>query len=77
MHTTTATALQKQFTRDGYHPGPPPDLSADAAQVDAEVCSTAACDQCGHDGLNCRTFHRGKSYRAIAVCPQCGAAAEF
>lgn len=45
--------------------------------ADASVCEMADCDQCGRSGLHYKPFARGKSYRALCVCPQCGAACEF
>lgn len=70
--TATTTALTP-----GWLPGPPPHLAAWAEAVDRQVCAEAACEGCGHAGLEYRPEHCGRCYKAWAVCPACGAAEEF
>lgn len=51
----------------------------DGGSIDIEVCSKSTCDKCKHQGLICNPFinRDHKSYRAFAVCPECGEAKEF
>ena len=58
----------------GYQPKAP---SYQAAAIDSQVCAESQCDECGHKGLDYRPFTKPGSYRAFAVCPECGEAVEF
>ena len=57
---------------DGYRPAP-----AAYEALDAPGLADAACRRCSHEGLDYRGFTRPGSYRAFAVCPDCGSAQEF
>lgn len=62
-----------------YQPGWPTWGLIDGASIDIQVCAESTCDNCGHKGLQCKPFIKPeiKSYRAFAVCPECGEAEEF
>lgn len=51
----------------------------DGGSIDVEVCAESNCTHCGHHGLECVPFIKEAhhSYRAFAVCPECGEAEEF
>jgi len=51
----------------------------DGTDIDIDVCRKSTCEHCGHKGLECHPFinRERKSYRAFAVCPECGEAEEF
>lgn len=67
----------------GYRMGRPPiptgGLSIDGARIDAQVCVESKCESCEHQGMEYHPFIRDEpySYRAFAVCPECGEAFEF
>lgn len=65
---------------EGYRPGAPPATAwVDAERIDAGVCREAHCASCGRRGLDYAPYFRAepRSYRAFAVCPACGHAAEL
>ena len=70
-----SNALFQHLLDDGYIMMPP--LNQEAARIDRGVCAEAKCDKCWHIGLLYRPFTKPGSYRAFAVCPQCGHATEF
>jgi hypothetical protein len=45
--------------------------------IDRSVLRCVRCEECGHKGLRYAPQHRGRRYRALAVCPACGTTAEF
>jgi len=60
--------------------------SAEAADLDRSVCERSQCERCGAEGLAYVPFtawedftddHGWTSYRAFAVCLNCGFMAEF
>lgn len=77
--------IDMAFVEDlsGYRIGTPPrptgGLSVDGAAIDARVCAESKCENCGHQGMEYHPFVRDDphSYRAFAVCPECGEAFEF
>ena len=69
--------LEGSILADGYAEGPPPDLGIAAVVADIEAAAEGLCSCCGAVGLEARLFHRGQSYRALAVCDHCGHAIEF
>lgn len=73
--------IDMAFVEDlaGYKPGTPQPGLIDGASIDARVCSESKCDNCGHKGMEYHPFVRDepRSYRAFAVCPECGEAFEF
>jgi hypothetical protein len=73
----TVSDLENELRQQGFEPGTPQCLRRLARDIDARVCENAECDLCGRQGLVYRPFHRGDSYRALAVCPDCGHAVEF
>lgn len=58
----------------GYQPGQPEGPMSD---VDQEICQDATCENCGHQGCEFYPYSKPGSYRAFAVCPDCGEAMEF
>ncbi len=74
---TTVKSLLAAMSRDGFRRGPPAGLAPMATDVDRRACLDMQCGQCQNRGLRYRTFHKGASYRVLAVCPRCGFAEEF
>lgn len=77
----SATDMRTQLYEDGYMPGRP---STEAASIDAGVAAQSRCGECGQYGLDYEPFINlairttgSGGYRALAVCPKCGAAQEF
>jgi hypothetical protein len=66
--------LTKKLESKGYHKEIPNNKNPDA-----QACADAKCPKCNHQGLNLVVFtHEGVgSYRAFALCPECGNAEEF
>jgi hypothetical protein len=73
----TLTELIENGELDGYQPGRPTPGIIDGASIDAEVCDKATCSNCGHRGMEYYPYVQPGSYRAFAVCPNCGEAEEF
>ena len=73
--------INKAFIEDlsGYRVGRPNWGLIDGASIDAQICSEVKCDRCGHQGMEYHPFVRDepRSYRAFAVCPECGETFEF
>lgn len=70
----TATKLSRtelRLLREGYDQGPPVHLDEASQLIDAALCEEMDCPTCHHAGHVYRPFHRGRSYRAAAVCPKC------
>ncbi len=68
--------LRQRLLEQGYQAHAP---SPEAAELDAEACREWPCEGCGHAGLTYRPFWHPteRSYRAVAVCGQCGRVEEF
>jgi hypothetical protein len=64
--------LLEQLRRECFLPGPPTHLSQWSARIDAGICRRLVCPTCHVKGLDYHPFHRGPSYRVVAVCPRCG-----
>lgn len=64
----------EQLQEEGYEPGAP---NADSAALDRGVARESSCIECGHTGLSYEGWLRGRSYRAVAICPECGFREEF
>jgi hypothetical protein len=64
-------------SESGWLPGAPPHVSREAEAIDRSVLRCVRCEECGHKGLRYTPQHRGRRYRALAVCPACGTTAEF
>ncbi len=61
------------LTNDGYRPGAP---SAEAEAIDAQVAEDSPCREC--DGpCYYKAFSKPGSYRAFAICLNCGHEEEF
>lgn len=73
----TALALIQKLRREGWLFGVPVHLRAWAERVDATLCASLACPCCRRRGLAFRPFHRGRAYRVIGACEQCGYGEEF
>lgn len=74
--------LTEQFIEDelsDYERGFPTWGLINGGSIDVQVCAESTCEHCGHKGLECKPFINieHKSYRAFAVCPECGEAEEF
>jgi hypothetical protein len=66
-----------RLARDGYAPGPSPHVTRVALAIDTEPAAASQCEVCGQAGLDFAPYHKGANYRALMVCPLCGADAEF
>jgi hypothetical protein len=64
-------------SESGWLPGAPPHVGRDVQAIDRSVLRRACCEECGHKGLRYTPQQKGRRYRALAVCPACGATAEF
>jgi hypothetical protein len=73
----TAEEMRDELGADGYVVRRAPDRHVHL--LDADVAKKSKCDQCGHRGLDYEPWTRltGRGYRALAICPDCGHAAEF
>ena len=69
----------QELYESGYRQGSPRGGLVDAASIDSEVCAETECENCGHKGMEYKPFMREepRSYRAFAVCPECGSSFEF
>lgn len=86
MTSTYTSPGPKRITSydlSGYEAGPSP-WAGDGIAIDIAVAARSRCSYCGHGGCGYRGFHKlGRSYgivtsyRAFAVCPECGHAEEF
>ena len=61
------------LTLDGYRPGAP---SAEAEAIDSDVVGGMRCRKCGGQCYY-ESFSRQGSYRAFAICLDCGYEEEF
>ena len=61
-------ALRRQL----FTPGCPPWLTEQSARIDAASVGRMACGACHVRGLDWQPWHRGASYKALAVCNHCG-----
>lgn len=71
--------LAAELSVEGWLPGTSAAqlvLGAMGCPVDEDLCVVYRC-QCGHQGMDYRSFARGDRFRAFAVCPNCDAAYEF
>lgn len=73
--------IDRRLRAEGYVPGAP---DAEVAAADAGTAAQIACRRCGLVGLGyrpylhpARRFAGAPVYRALAFCPECGAAEEF
>lgn len=57
--------------REGYEPGAEPGRVVEESRA---TCESSECEECGHLGMEYRPFtHEAYgTYRAFAVCPECG-----
>jgi len=69
----------QELKDEGYRVGVPYWGLIDGASIDRNICAESKCDNCGHQGMGYESYIRDepRSYRAFAVCPQCGAKNEF
>jgi hypothetical protein len=74
----TAEALARQFAAEGFTPGQPAGLTAEALAVDRQIARQARCPRCRRRGMQVQTYHDGAGrYRVLLSCAVCGAAEEF
>ena len=55
----------------GYEPGKPAHVTAETLGVDARSCARRRCGRCRRRGLDFLPYHRGRSYKVVASCPDC------
>jgi len=69
----------QELYESGYRQGRPYWGMIDGASIDEGACIGLTCENCGHKGMNYKPFIKDEthSYRAFAVCPNCGASFEF
>jgi hypothetical protein len=66
-----------RMQNEGLEPGYPKRGLIDAASIDGEVCAESSCSECGHAGMLYKPFVGKNTYRAFAVCEECGNEEEF
>ncbi len=66
-----ATVLTTRYWREGYRPGAPVNQLDAVVLADTAAWSRGTCGHCGHRGLSFQPWHRGESYRGMAVCKHC------
>jgi hypothetical protein len=69
--------LAETLLAEGWAPGPPPDLRAESLAADLEAAAEMACEHCGTAGLAFAAFPKGRKYRVVATCPECGTEVEL
>jgi hypothetical protein len=69
--------LAETLLGEGWSPGPPAQLRAEALASDLEAAAEMACEHCGAVGLAFAAFHKGRRYRAVLTCGRCGTEAEM
>jgi hypothetical protein len=74
--TTQASAAEAALAALGYSEGPPPGMDPGTVAIDRRVYSAMRCAACRQRGMHFRPMHRGREYRAVAVCRRCGHAEE-
>jgi hypothetical protein len=67
-----ASAPEKALALLGYREGPPAHLDPATLAIDRRVYSAMNCGRCRKRGMAFRPMHRGREYRAVAVCRHCG-----
>lgn len=72
----TFTDMILDLLNDGYKMGAPGIIGA---TIDSQVCLESKCSKCGHSGMEYHPYSKPEvySYRAFAVCPDCGDWEEF
>lgn len=65
----------KEHDLIGYSEGPPEGANPENIRIDRQVVAEQTCD-CG-GSYEYRGYHAGTSYRAFAICRDCGDAIEF
>jgi len=75
----TLTELEAALAADGFTPGRPDEI---IAQADEQFVQQASCPNCQHQGMEYhgyldRTRYPHDGYRSVAVCPSCDEAVEF
>ncbi len=62
----------------GFDFGPPEGIDPADLAADVEAAAEMPCDCCGWAGGGAyAAFHRGREYRAYAICPACGTPTEI
>ncbi len=75
--TGPARAVHVGLLALGYRPGAPGHVGPPALAIDRQCAAETECERCGHDGgLSFEPYHRGRSYKGLALCPVCGHALE-
>jgi hypothetical protein len=68
----TLAEAEAALRRQLFTPGCPPGLTEQSARIDARAAGRMRCASCHVLGLDWLPFHRGTSYKALAVCNRCG-----
>jgi hypothetical protein len=69
--------LAETLRAEGWSPGPPAQLRAEALAADLEAAAEMSCEHCGRAGLGLAAFHLGRRYCAVLTCGRCGTEAEL
>jgi hypothetical protein len=67
-----ASAPERALAALGFEPGPPAHLDTCTLATDRRAYSVMRCAACKRRGMRFRPMHRGREYRAVAVCRHCG-----
>lgn len=70
--TATEHALVRELRTLGFVEGPPPHIAPALVSADVRIYRNLRCAECGHRGHKIQPMHRGREYRLLCSCRQCG-----
>ena len=70
--TTHANDLIAELLADVFTQGAPRHLHSECLMADLDTYSTLECEHCGHASQRVTPYHKGRAYRLVCVCRQCG-----
>jgi hypothetical protein len=73
---TTRNDLERQVRREGFAPGLPHNITEATVRTDKAAYRRMRCPGCGRKRMEFYPWHRGRAYRVLAGCSECGAAEE-
>jgi hypothetical protein len=70
-------SLAEQLLAEGWSPGAPSHVTAEALSIDRQTSRVLACEHCGKASLDFNPYHRGRRCRVIGTCPACSSDVEL